>query len=59
MLKPFKGMNFDDFVHAELHLNEIMVNQQDPQTQNEQMKESRKRHMRILQAALKECIVDP
>lgn len=58
MLKPFKGMNFDDFVHAELHLNEIMVSNADPQ-QVEQMKESRKRHMRILQAALKECIVDP
>eukprot|EP00347_Sterkiella_histriomuscorum_P024344 403331451 len=59
MLKPFKGMNFDDFVHAELHLNEIMVSQQDSSQANEQMKESRKRHMRILQAALKECIVDP
>ncbi|CDW80131.1 UNKNOWN [Stylonychia lemnae] len=58
MLKPFKGLNFDDFLHAEIHLNEIMVSQQDSQ-QMEQMKESRKRHMRILQAALKECIVDP
>lgn len=24
MLKPFKGLNFDDFLHAEIHLNEIM-----------------------------------
>jgi hypothetical protein len=58
MLKPFKGLNFDDFLHAEIHLNEIMVSQQDTQ-QLEQMKESRKRHMRILQASLKETIVDP
>jgi len=25
MLKPFKGLNFDDYLHAEIHLNEIMV----------------------------------
>lgn len=27
MLKPFRGLNFDDFLHAEIHLNEIMVSQ--------------------------------
>ncbi len=25
MLKPFKGLNFDDFIHGEIHLNEIMT----------------------------------
>jgi hypothetical protein len=25
MLKPFKGLNFDDFLHGEIHLNEIMT----------------------------------
>ena len=25
MLKPFKGLNYDDFLNAEIHLNEIMV----------------------------------
>jgi hypothetical protein len=30
MIKPFKGLNFDDFLHAEIHLNEIMVSQDQP-----------------------------
>jgi hypothetical protein len=24
MLKPFKGLNYDDFLHNEIHLNQIM-----------------------------------
>ena len=51
MLKPFKGLQFDDFLNNEIHLNEIMATQ-DP------IKESRKRHLRILDAALKEQVVD-
>ena len=27
MLKPFKGLNFDDYIHGEIHLNEIMTSQ--------------------------------
>lgn len=27
MIKPFKGLNFDDYLHGEIHLNEIMVSQ--------------------------------
>ena len=55
MLKPFKGLQFDDFLNNEIHLNEIMATQdqgKDP------IKESRKRHLRILDAALKEQVVD-
>jgi len=54
MLKPFKGLNFDDFLHGEVHLHQIMTS---PDT-SEQIKESRKRHLRILDAALKEQVVD-
>lgn len=25
MLKPFKGLQFDDFLNNEIHLNEIML----------------------------------
>lgn len=25
MLKPFKGLNYDDFLNNEIHLNEIMA----------------------------------
>ena len=51
MLKPFKGFQFDDFLHNEIHLNEIMTREDD---QTDPIKESRKRHLRILDAALKE-----
>jgi hypothetical protein len=51
MLKPFKGFQFDDFLHNEIHLNEIMTREDD---QKDPIKESRKRHLRILDAALKE-----
>ena len=51
MLKPFKGLQFDEFLHNEIHLNEIMTREDD---QIDPMKESRKRHLRILDAALKE-----
>ena len=51
MLKPFKGLQFDDFLHNEIHLNEIMSN---PDQSADPIKESRKRHLRILDAALKE-----
>ena len=27
MLKPFKGLQFDDFLNNEIHLNEIMSTQ--------------------------------
>lgn len=27
MLKPFKGLNYDDFLNNEIHLNEIMATQ--------------------------------
>jgi hypothetical protein len=52
MLKPFKGLNEDDFIMSEVHINEIMVGE------DENLKESRKRSNRILDAALKEPIVD-
>lgn len=55
MLKPFKGLQFDEFLHNEIHLNEIMTREDD---QVDPMKESRKRHLRILDAALKEQVVD-
>lgn len=55
MLKPFKGLNYDDFLNNEIHLNEIMATQDQ---QNDPIKESRKRHLRILEAALKEQVVD-
>lgn len=55
MLKPFKGLQFDEFLHNEIHLNEIMTREDD---QIDPMKESRKRHLRILDAALKEQVVD-
>jgi len=29
MLKPFKGFNFDEFLHNEIHLNEIMIREDD------------------------------
>ena len=55
MLKPFKGLQFDEFLHNEIHLNEIMTREDD---QVDPIKESRKRHLRILDAALKEQVVD-
>ncbi len=55
MLKPWKGLQFDEFLYNEIHLNEIMC-KEDDQTDN--LKESRKRHLRILDAALKETVVD-
>ena len=55
MLKPFKGLQFDDFLNNEKHLNEIMAA---PDAPNDPIKESRKRHLRILEAALKEQVVD-
>ena len=55
MLKPFKGLQFDEFLHNEIHLNEIMSREDD---QVDPIKESRKRHLRILDAALKEQVVD-
>ena len=55
MLKPFKGLQFDDFLNNEIHLNEIMSNEE---SKNDPIKESRKRHLRILDAALKENVVD-
>ena len=55
MLKPFKGFNFDEFLHNEIHLNEIMIREDDIK---DPIKESRKRHLRILDAALKEQVVD-
>lgn len=51
MLKPFKGLQFDEFLHNEIHLNEIMVREDEP---TDPIKENRKRHLRILDAALKE-----
>ena len=51
MLKPFKGLQFDEFLHNEIHLNEIMAKEDE---QNDPIKESRKRHLRILDATLKE-----
>ena len=56
MLKPFKGLQFDEFLQNEVHLHEIMQKEDDHPA--EQLKESRKRHLRILDAALKETIVD-
>jgi hypothetical protein len=55
MLKPFRGLQYDDFLNNEIHLNEIMATQDQ---QNDPIKESRKRHLRILDAALKEQCVD-
>lgn len=55
MLKPFRGLQYDDFLNNEIHLNEIMATQDQ---QNDPIKESRKRHLRILDAALKEQVVD-
>ncbi len=55
MLKPFKGLQFDEFLHNEIHLNEIMAKTDE---QADPMKESRKRHLRILDAALREQVVD-
>lgn len=55
MLKPFKGLQFDEFLHNEIHLNEIMCKDEDSV---DPIKESRKRHLRILDAALKEQVVD-
>ena len=55
MLKPFKGLNYDEFMMAEVHLNEVMAGGDEELAQ---LKESRKRHLRILDAALKEPIVD-
>ena len=55
MLKPFRGLQYDDYLNNEIHLNEIMATQDQ---QNDPIKESRKRHLRILDAALKEQVVD-
>ena len=55
MLKPFRGLQYDDFLNNEIHLNEIMATQDQ---QNDPIKESRKRQLRILDAALKEQCVD-
>ena len=55
MLKPFKGLQFDDFLNNEIHLNEIMLTHDQ---QIDPIKENRKRHRRILDAALKEQVVD-
>lgn len=55
MIKPYKGLQYDDFLHGEIHLNQIMV---PLEQQQDQLKESRKRHMRILYASLKESVVD-
>lgn len=55
MLKPFKGLQFDDYLNNDIHLNEIMVAQDQ---QNDPIKENRKRHRQILIAALKENVVD-
>lgn len=52
MIKPLKGLKYDEFVHSELHTNEVMFGQDD------QLKESRRRHLRILEAALREPVVD-
>ena len=52
MLKPFKGLQYDEYLQNEVHLNEIMQKEDDAPV--EQLKESRKRHLRILDAALKE-----
>ena len=57
MLKPFKGLQFDDFLHNEIHINQIMSQNADG-IKDEQIKENRKRHLRILDAALKEQVVD-
>lgn len=27
LLKPFKGYQLDDFIHGEIHINQIMVSQ--------------------------------
>ena len=51
MLKPFKGLQFDEYLHNEIHLNEIMSKEDE---ELDKLKESRKRHLRILDAALKE-----
>ena len=51
MIKPFKAVG-DDFVTSEVHLNEIMVGE------DEIMKESRKMQNRIIDSALKEEVVD-
>ena len=55
MLRPFKGLQFDEFLNNEIHLNEIMAKGDDT---TDPIKESRKRHLRILDAALKEQVVD-
>ena len=55
MLKPFRGLQYDDYLNNEIHLNEIMAMQDQV---NDSLKESRKRHIRILDAALKEQVVD-
>ena len=55
MLKPFRGLQYDDYLNNEIHLNEIMATQDQ---QNDPIKESRKRHLRILDAALREQVVD-
>jgi len=45
-------MQYDDFINGEVHLNEVMWGLE------EELKESRKRNLRILDAALKEPLVD-
>lgn len=29
MLKPFKGLQYDEYLHNEIHLNQIMVREDD------------------------------
>ena len=55
MLKPFKGLNYDEFIISEIHTNEVMAGGDEDLAQ---LKESRKRHLRILDAALKEPVID-
>ena len=55
MLKPFKGLQFDEYLYNEIHLNQIMIKEDD---QVDQIKESRKRHLQILFASLREQVVD-
>ena len=55
MIKPFKGLQFDEYLNNEVHLNQIMSSEEQ---RNDLPKENRKRHMRILEAAMKENVVD-
>ena len=55
MIKPFKGLQYDEYLNNEVHLNQIMATEEQ---RNDLPKENRKRHMRILDAAMKESVVD-